>query len=242
MKNERTLSVIIPAYNEEKNIEAAVKTAIDAIENKFIDYEIIIFDDCSRDKTGQIADKLAESNSKIKVIHNAENKGYAYNYKKGVELATKNYIGLVPGDDETESRTVREIFEAVGKADMIIPYTANQYIRPLPRRIISYSFTFIINFLFFGRRKLRYFNGPVVHKKELIKSVKITADNFAFQAEALVKLIKQGHTFYQVPMYIKPRTYGKSSAMKIKNLSGVAKTILVLFKEIYFKKNERINT
>jgi hypothetical protein len=96
-----------------------------------------------------------------------------------------------------------------------------------------------MNFLFFGRWKLNYFNGTVVHKKNLIKSINIKADNFAFQAEALVKLIKKNCSFVQIPIYIKPRTYGKSSAMKIKNLIAVVKTIATLFKEIYFSKNKK---
>ncbi len=149
---------------------------------------------------------------------------------------------MIPGDNETEEKSIIDVFESIGKADIIIPYTANQNIRPLSRRIISIFFTTLMNILFFGKWKLNYFNSIVVHKKNLIKSISIKADNFAFQAEALVKLIKSGCSFIQLPIYIKPRTYGKSSAMKIKNLMGVAKTILVLFNEIYFKKNERANS
>ncbi len=230
------ISIIIPAYNEEKNIEAAVKSAITAMGDKFGDYEIIIFNDCSKDKTGEVADKLAQENPKIKVFHNEVNRGFAYNYKKGVEISSKDYIGMVPGDDEIETKSIFEIFDSAGKADIIIPYTANQNIRPLSRQIVSYAFTTVMNLLFFGGWKLNYFNGPVIHKRELIQSMPIKADNFAFQAEALIKLIKKGHSFIQLPMYIKPRTYGKSSALKIKNIIGVLKTIGSLCKEIYFTK------
>lgn len=236
MSNKPSISVIIPAYNEEKNIEATVKDTIAAIGENFSAYEIIIFDDCSKDRTGEIADNIARENGNIRVVHNEINKGLAYNYKKGVELANNDYVGMVPGDNENDPKTISDIFASVGKADIIIPYTANQHDRPLMRRIVSYSFTGIMNFLFFGKWKIKYFNGPVVHKKELIKSVSIKADNFAFQAEALIKLIKRGCTYYQIPTYIRPRTYGKSSAMKIKNLWGVFKTILSLYKEIYFSK------
>jgi glycosyltransferase involved in cell wall biosynthesis len=232
------ISVIIPAYNEEKGIEPTVKNVVKAIGNKFSDYEIIIFDDCSKDKTGEIADALARENSHIKVVHNGVNKGFAYNYKKGIELAKMDYIAMFPGDDETEAKSIEDVLNCVGRADIIIPYTANQNIRPLFRQIVSYSFTFIMNFLFFGKWKLNYFNGTVVHKKNLINSITIKADNFAFQAEALVKLIKKGCNFVQLPIYIKPRpkAYRRSSAMKIKNLISVVGTILNLYKEIYFSK------
>jgi glycosyltransferase involved in cell wall biosynthesis len=234
MINKPSISVVIPAYNEEKNIEPTVKDVIVAIGDNFSTYEIIIFNDCSKDKTGEVADNLALSNSNIRVVHNEKNRGFAYNYKKGVELAKNDYIGIIPGDNEIELESIKNIFASAGKADIVIPYTANQNIRPIVRQIASYSFTFIINFLFFGKWKLNYFNGCVLHKKEIIKSVSIKADNYAFQAEALVKLIRKGHSYIQIPMYIRPRIYGKTNIFKIKNILGMFKTIGYLFKEIYF--------
>lgn len=231
-----SLSIIIPAYNEEKNLEAAVKSAITATEGKFNDYEIFIFDDYSQDKTGIIADKLAEANNQIKVIHNKKNEGFAYNYKKGVELSSNDYIFVVPGDNEILEESVSEILSLVGKADIIVPYTINCNVRPLSRRVISFLFTSLINLLF--GLKLKYYNGPVVHKKELIKSISIKSKSFAFQAEALVKLIKKSHSFFEVGMYIRNRKYGKSKIFRLNNIIGIFKTIIDLLKEIYFfKKN-----
>ena len=229
-----TLSIIIPAFNEEKNIESTVKNAISAAEGKFSDYEILLFDDCSQDNTGIIADKLERVNSRIKVIHNRKNEGFAYSYKKGVELAKNDYLAMVPGDDEISGESVAEIFNLVGKADIIIPYTVNRQIRSLSRQLISCFFTALVNFLF--GLKLKYYNGPVVHKRELIQSIKIESKSFAFQAEALVQLIKRGCSFIEIGMYIKNRKYGKSKALRLNNILGVLKTIVELFQKVYFSK------
>ena len=70
-----TLSVVVPAYNEEENLSKAVENLLSAVKNKCGDYEILIFNDCSKDKTGVIADKLASKNKKIKAIHNERNRG-----------------------------------------------------------------------------------------------------------------------------------------------------------------------
>ncbi len=234
MNNKHTLSIIIPAYNEEKNIRAAVKSATEAVnfnQEKFSDYEIFLFDDCSKDKTGVIADELAESNPRIRVIHNKKNEGFAYNYKTGVELSNNDYIFVIPGDNEILEESVSDILGSVGKADIIIPYTINRDIRPLSRQLISFSFTFLMNLLF-GLR-LKYYNGPVVHKKELIKSISIKSKSFAFQAEALIKLIKRGCTFIEVGMRIRKREYGRSNLFRLNNIIGVFKTIVGLLKEIY---------
>jgi len=229
-----TLSIIIPAFNEEKNIESAVKNAISAAEGKFSDFEILLFNDCSQDNTGVIIDKLKKEDSRIRVIHNRKNEGFANSYKKGVELAEKDFVAMVPGDDEISAESVSEIFGLVGKADIIIPYTVNRQIRSFSRQLISSFFTALINFLF--GLKLKYFNGPVVHRRELIQSIKIKSSSFAFQAEALVQLIKMGHSFIEVGMYIKNREYGKSKALRLNNLLGVLKTVFELFQKVYFSK------
>lgn len=230
-----TISVIVPALNEEKNISLAVEAICNAIDEKFKDYEIIIFDDCSKDRTGNIAEELATKNKKIKVIHNEKTMGFGYNYRKGVELSTYEYISMIPGDNEISSDSIKDMYSAIGKADMVVPYTVNYWVRPLPRQCLSYLFTKTLNFLF--NLKLNYYNGPVIHKREIIKSISFSTNSFAFQVEALVKLIKSGHSFIQVGMYLVERRYGKSKAFRLKNIIGVLKTVVTLFLDVYlFKK------
>src|SRR5438105_1181088 len=99
ISSTRTVSVIIPALNEEDNIAAAVKTVQEAIGDRFADYELLIFDDGSTDSTGQIADELAAQNSRIRVVHNQRNMGLGCNYTRGAELARMEYVAWFPGDN-----------------------------------------------------------------------------------------------------------------------------------------------
>ena len=92
-----TISLIIPALNEEAGLEPTVNKVIQALGEKFTDYEILIVNDGSQDKTGEIAERLAANNYHIRVFHNPKNLGLGYNYRRGVGLATKDYIGWVPG-------------------------------------------------------------------------------------------------------------------------------------------------
>jgi len=230
-----TISVIIPALNEENNITSTIENVLLAIGDKFSDYEIIVFNDCSSDKTGDIIEELAATNKKIKVINNKNTMGFGYNYRKGVELSSYEYISMIPGDNEISPDSIKDIYSAIGKADIVVPYTVNYWIRPLLRQWISRLFTKTLNLLF--NLRLNYYNGPVIHKREIIKSICITTNSFAFQVEALVKLIKSDHSFIQVGMFLKEKKYGKSKAFRIKNIIGVLKTVIILFLDIYlFKK------
>ena len=70
-----SLTVVIPALNEEGNVETGVSDILTALGDRFYSYEILIFDDGSTDATGAIADRLAAQNQNIKVIHHEKNRG-----------------------------------------------------------------------------------------------------------------------------------------------------------------------
>ncbi|MBI2135300.1 glycosyltransferase family 2 protein [Candidatus Woesearchaeota archaeon] len=231
---KESITILVPAYNEEKGLNGAVTSTDRIARSMFRDYEIIIFDDCSHDRTGEIADKLAKKFPKARVVHNRKNMGLGYNYRKAVELATKKYFTMVTGENEILPDSLKKILASTGEADIIIPYNINTEIRPFYRRAISSSFTALMNILF-GMR-LNYYLGPVVHKTELLKKARITTNSFAYQAEILVHLIKKGKCSYkEVGVY--NRKPEKTSMFKIKNLMGVGKTVITLFFDIYFKKS-----
>jgi len=223
----RTVSVIIPAFNEEKNIEAAVKSVLFAVNGSVSDYEIIIIDDCSNDHTADIAGKIACQNHRIKVHRNGKNMGFGYTYRKGVELSRHEYISLINADNEILPQSISEMYGMLGEADIIIPFTINQKDRPPVRMCLTFFSTKMLNFLF--GLNLRYYNGFVIYKKEDIKRFNFSTNSFAFQVEALVKLIKSGRSFAQVGTYFMPRKYGKSKVFHPRNVFGVLKTILQLF-------------
>jgi dolichol-phosphate mannosyltransferase len=227
-----TISVIIPALDEEGNIEATVDEVLDAIGGRFSDCEILIFDDGSSDRTGAITDELAAKDKRVKVTHNKRTMGLGYNYKKGVELAKHDYVILVPGDNQITRDSMIRMFDLINKADIVIPYIDNYWIRPLSRQGISRLFTKIMNLLFW--LDLSYYNGPVIHRREIIqKLAPIVSNGFVYQAEILTRLIKSGHSFVEVGMQIRERGSGASKAFSLNNIMSVVRAIAGLMWEIY---------
>src|SRR3989344_456608 len=227
------ISVIIPAYNEEKNIRPTVEGLVSVFKDKTLnDYEILIFNDKSTDKTGEIVDKLAMEHKEVRGIHNPINRGFGYNYKRGVELAQGKYVLMIPGDDETDLDSIDSLLNSIGKADLILSYTTNMEVRKISRRIVSGIFVKFLNAIF-GLR-LKYYNGVCIHRTDLARKSIPTTFGFAFAAEMSIKLLKSGFSFVEVPIRIKPTN--KSSAFKIKNIISVIKTITFLFWKINIKK------
>lgn len=222
-----SITVVIPAYNEAGNLPGTLEEIVPLVQKHFSDYEIFVFDDYSRDDTGKIADAEARKNPKIKVIHNHRNMGLGYNYKTGVKMASKDYVIMVPGDNEITGASYEAMFEALKQGkDIVIPYTANMEIRPILRQILSRTYTFFINILFCLR--VKYYNGTVIHKRGIIQSIDIETDGFAYQAEALIKLIRRGVSYAEVPMILNERAYGESKALNPRNVFRVVKTLLKL--------------
>jgi len=234
-----TISVMIPAYEEEKNLENAVDSVLNAMGlPQITDYEIIIFDDGSEDRTGEIADEIALSNPKIKVIHNETNMGFGYNYVKGVEMAKMEYYCLFPGDNENEGESFKEILSHIGEADMVLSYTSNMEVRKLKRRIISRIYTWLVNYLFTINPRIKYFNGINIYKTSLLREVGIDTYGFGFNVEIIIRMIRNGYSYIEVPAIIKPTA--KSSALKISNINSVGIMLIKLMIEDFkgIKKNE----
>lgn len=236
MKRMR-FSIIIPAFNEEGNLENAVLGLCGLLgkESALNDYEILIFDDCSSDRTGEIADRLARSSHCIKVAHNRKNMGLGYNFWEGAKLAHGDYVTWFPGDNENIQESFVDTLRHAGNADVIISYTSNPEVRPFIRRIISRYYTMMNNLLF--NLNLRYYNGLCVYKKDVLLSLPKVENSFAFAAEILIRLLKSGASHIEVPANIRARPSGQSAAFALKNIAKVVSKISRLFWEIRIKNN-----
>lgn len=234
-----SISIIVPCLNEAEHIRGTVESIKTALDNtqRFGSYEILIFNDCSTDATGEIAERLSEEEEGVRVIHNPKNMGFGYNYTEGVRQARNEYIIMVPGDNEIPSGAIETVFREAGKADVIIPYTANTWVRPVARRIISRAFVFLFNMLF-GLR-LRYYNGTCMIKGQLLKEVPMKTWGFAYMAAILVRLLRSGASYVEVGVNITQRTSGRTKAFRARNVISVLSAIAGLFWDVRVRDRAR---
>lgn len=232
---DNDLTIIIPALNEELHLRTAVEEALDAVAGLIDDYEIIVFNDGSADRTGEIADELADRNDRIRVIHHDRPMGLGYSFKEGVRLATKSHVLLVPGDNELRGDSLRKICSKAGECDILATYFLNPEVRSRLRQVISKVFAWVIRSA--SGVRLTYFNGPTIHKTRLVRrALEIASDGFTYQAEILVRLIQSEATYQEVGMYINPRP--KTSAFRISNVIDVFKGTAKLVGRIGFTQVE----
>ena len=238
MDNQKSLSIIVPAYNEEGNIRATCEGIIALAQKHLSDYEILVFDDCSQDKTSAIVKDLQKNNSHVLLFRNPTNKGLGYNYRAGILKARCRYAMMVPGDNEVIGESLENVFSAVGTSDILVCYSANPEVRSQTRQVISNLFTDSLNVLF--GLKLRYYNGTCVIRTDLAKEFLPSTNSFAYMAVLLVQLIKSGYSYEHYTFALRKRLSGTTKAFRLKNVVNVIKDILGLyFYVMIFRSHKR---
>jgi len=230
MKN--SVTIIIPAYREENNIEAAIDNVLRVLRASTQEYEVIVVDDGSPDQTGDFARFKAQIDPNIRVAVNAANEGFGYSFARGVKMATKEYITVFPGDNDMSALSLKDLLEARGTADLVISYMEKTNKRSFFRRLVSKTFVLIMNLLF--GLKLKYYNGSFICRASLLKSIPIKSTGLAALAECIVRLLKQGVSYRAVYFEHTGRRHEKSKAFNLKSFKSVSKTIWILCQDIYF--------
>ncbi|MFN8637143.1 MAG: glycosyltransferase family 2 protein [Chloroflexota bacterium] len=226
----RGLSIFVAAYNEVENVGPTVDTILRALAGTVADYEIIVVDDGSTDGTDETADTLAASHPEVVVIHNPRNMGLGYGWMRAVEAATRELFIFVPGDNTWPYPSLHDLFASIGQADLVTSYTTNPEIRPLGRRLLSWTYTTALNVIF-GLR-MRYYHGLTIYPTTFLRAHPITTYGFASMAEALLRAIHEGMTFVEVGCVIEERATGRSKAVTLRNVTGIASTFARLFLDL----------
>ena len=223
----RSLSVIIPAYNEAENILDTLENVTTAFAPLELPHEILVIDDGSRDATASLVREHLARFPGVRLIQNERNLGFGASYRRGVDSAALAYIVMVHGDNAWGWETLREFFRRTGEADVIIGFTRDMLSsRSWTRTVISKTFTLLVNLITW--RHLRYYNGLQIHPAAILKSLSIESRGYGFQAEVLVKGLRKTRTYLEVPMDLIERKKGESKAFRMKNFVDVAKTLRLL--------------
>ena len=209
MREKPQVSIFLPAFNEEGNIECAVRSAVDVLSDLCSDYEILVIDDASTDSTGKIADDLAKENPKIRVIHHPENRKLGGAMRTGFAEASKEYIFYVDGDNPVDLKDLGRAFEIMDGADVVIGYRLNRD-EPLKRAIYSRTYNLLIRLLF--GLKVRDVNFSFkLFRRSVIESISLQTASSFLDAELLVASKRAGFQIKEMGVKYYPRAVGKST-------------------------------
>jgi glycosyltransferase involved in cell wall biosynthesis len=225
------ITAVMPSLNEEKNLEAAVQNVIASCQQLGVSGEIVIVNDGSSDGTGKLAEMLKARHPFIQVIHHDRPQGIGGSFWDGVRNARGEMVVMIPGDGENDAAEILRYLPLMDQVDLVVPYVFNRRVRSWARRKLSDLYRGIIN-LTFGTT-LNYMNGTVLYRKCILDDLDLKAKGFFYQTELLIKCIRRGYLFAEVPCGLLKRAAGRSKATSLKSLKQVATAYLSLVVEIY---------
>jgi glycosyltransferase involved in cell wall biosynthesis len=202
------LSVVLPAFNEEANIEEVVRSCVTYLADRLPDYELLIVNDGSGDRTGEILDRLATEFPHLRPLRHPRNLGYGAALRTGFEAATKRFIFFMDSDGQFD----------IGDLDLMIPLvTDNTHIvagfrinrrDPLVRRL---------NARLFGGFLVRLLLGVCVRDlncafkiipKEVLEQITLESTGALINAELCGRALRHGFGIKEVGVHHYPRTAG----------------------------------
>ncbi len=164
-----TLTVVMPALNEEANITAAMESTLGAFDRLGIQGELIVVNDGSRDRTPELAKAYMARDSRIRLIEHDAPKGIGASFWVGVQAACHQFVTMFPGDNENDPVDALTYFHLTRDVDIIVPFIHNAEVRSIMRRVVSSLYRFIIN-ISFGMN-LNYTNGTVIYNTSVIRQI-----------------------------------------------------------------------
>jgi len=222
------LSVFFPAYNEEANIERTVSMAKKVLEEVAETWEILIINDGSKDRTGEIARQLAKKEPRIRVITHSPNRGYGASLKSGLYSSRYPWICFTDSDGQFDFSEVNKLIETQKKtgADLVVGYYLKRQV-PLYRKLNTFLWEFIVTALFGLRIKDIDCGFKLISKKVVAGVPKLESERGAFiSSEFLIKANKLGFKIVEIPVHHYPATRKGTGA----NLNVIIKSFVDLFK------------
>jgi len=230
LEHQPSISVIVTALNEEKNVFPFLSHLRNFLETHHISHEVIFIDDGSSDRTFAEAHRL-QSWTHLKTVRLERNHGSGGAIKEALKNTKGEWYAWLPCDLEILPEELLKPYELRQDFDVVITYFASgRETRSLFRRIMSFLFTGVLN-LSFGQ-SLPYYNGLTLIRRDLIQPDQIFSNGFFFHAELLIRTLKTAKRTATVPIKLSPRLAEKPKALKFKVFKDVLLCFLRTFWEV----------
>jgi glycosyltransferase involved in cell wall biosynthesis len=215
------LSVVVPAYNEEKTLATVVRKLIQLPELR----EVVIVDDCSKDRTPEIARALAAEYPQVKLVRHAVNSGKTEALKTGFQHTTGDIVIVQDADLEYDPSEIPALIQPIidGHADVV--YGSRFLVRKTSRVLYFYHYlanrglTFVSN-LFTNINLTDVETGYKALRGDIIRNMIISSEGFGFEIEVTAKVAKLKCSIYEAPISYYGRTYEEGK--KIGPWDGIA--------------------
>lgn len=219
------LSVVLPAFNEEGNIERALRSSAEAVAPLVEDYELVAVDDGSRDRTPEILAELREElGRRLVIVTHETNLGYGTALRSGFDAARGRLVFYTDADNQFDLKELTGFLPLMDETDAILGYRVGRRDGAF-RLLVSNGYNALASFAF--GMSVRDLNCSFkLFRREALTSLHLEEDHFFIDSEIVVQLHRAGFRYIQKGVRHYPRTAGRSTVRP----SDVPRTFLALLR------------
>jgi glycosyltransferase involved in cell wall biosynthesis len=226
------LSILVFALNEEKKILSTLKLINSNIKKVKIQFEIIVINDGSTDKTINIINIYKKNNKRIKVLDFKKNKGITRSLQEGIRIAKYDKLTWFPGDDSFLSKNLKKFFEFSKTNDLVNGYRNNKFVFNSLRKSLTVVNQFILSLLF--KQEIKDVHGLFIFKTSQLKKLKFYCTRYSIMVEILPTLLNfTNYKISHVKIYLNKKNLNSSQTLSFQTILDFAKTWL---KSFYYYK------
>lgn len=226
------LSILVFALNEEKKILSTLKLINSNIKKVKIQFEIIVINDGSTDKTIDIINIYKKNNKRIKVLDFKKNKGITRSLQEGIRVAKYDKLTWFPGDDSFLSKNLKKFFEFSKTNDLVNGHRNNKFVFNSLRKSLTVVNQFILSLLF--KQEIKDVHGLFIFKTIHLKKLKFYCTRYSIMVEILPTLLNfTNYNISHVKIYLNKKNLNSSQTLSFQTILDFAKTWL---KSFYYYK------
>ncbi len=212
MKNEFSISFIIPVYNEELNIANVLRNLHQVLDaNPHWNWEVTVIEDGSSDNTRKVLFEEVKKYPKTQLIIHEQNQGYTCSLKDGIAKATGKFLMYVGADEEFDCSELPSFVKPLvdGEADLVLGVRWQRNAYQLFRFFLSVIYIFLLNYLF--KLRINDYNWSQAWRKEILDRISLRSKSLFVLPEIIIKAYDLKYRIKEVPSNHRGRQTGKSS-------------------------------
>jgi glycosyltransferase involved in cell wall biosynthesis len=230
--NDLNVSLFFPVFNDEATVRVVAEQGLLLLQGYATNFEIIIVDDGSPDRSGEIADQLAREHPGIvRVVHHAKNRGYGAALRTGVAECKYDWICMVDGDNEYAVADLKKMLDIRFFYRLIIAFRYKK-LYSTQRIFISFVYNMVLRHLF--RTPFRDVStGIRVFHRSILDEIELSSDSPFIGAELAIKTMLRGYPVGELGIQTFPRSFGSGSATSMRNIALTIRDMLRVRREIF---------
>ena len=230
------VSLVFPVYRDEHTVRRVAEKSLKVLADVANDYEVIIVDDGSPDRSGEIADELASKHEQIHVVHHESNEGYGEAVKTGFARARYEWICATDGDDQYDVFDLPKLVRLKDYYDLVITF---RYVKVYSgfRIFVSFVYNVLLRMLF--RMSYRDISsGLRLVRKSLVDELELESSSPFIGAELAIKTTLRGYRVGEVGIQTFPREFGRGETVTVANILATIREMIHIYRTIHSRDYE----